>query len=573
STSEKKRILINNIFCVDIDSQAVEVTKLSLLLKAMEGETDASIKTQLMLFNERVLPSLENNIKCGNSLIGPDFYDGQLELEPREERKIKPFDWKEEFKEVFAHGGFDCVIGNPPYLRIQGLQENYKNQIEYFIQKYKSAVKRFDLYILFLEKGFNLLKKDGLLGYICPHKFINSDFGSGIREFFIQSSAPERFISFGNNLIFEQAATYTGIFILSKNDNQNFYYYEFPNLKPSDIKNNLENLKEHDFTEYNTSYFTKNQWILTCSSVQNILNKIKQSFTLGQVFENILQGVVTGADDIYFLKKISNKEDKIVEVFSIEENSNIKIEKEILKPMLKGENVKRYKYPDFNYYCIYPYKIENNKTKILEEKELSLLYPLAYEYLKKYKNELKDLRIKFKTNPKYWYSCHRSRDMNLFEKNRIITPYLSLGCNMTLSKKGIYHNTKVYSLIPNQKFNDNLFYWLGIFNSKLMWWFIKNTSSVFRGGYFTFSTDYLYNFPIKIIDFSNPEDKSMHNEIVKNVDIMLSLNKELNETKLPDRHMQIESRIKYTDKKIDSLVYKLYNLTEDEIKIVEGEKQ
>jgi predicted type IV restriction endonuclease len=181
---EKKRILTNNIYGVDIDPQAVEVTKLSLLLKVLEGETDETLESQLRLFAERALPDLDDNIKCGNSLIGPDFYeDDQMALLDEEEHyRINVFDWKSAFPKVFSGDdpGFDTVIGNPPYLRIQGLQEYYGPQIGYFLRHYQSAVKRFDLYLLFAERGFDLLAKNGRLGFICPHKFVNSDFGSGL---------------------------------------------------------------------------------------------------------------------------------------------------------------------------------------------------------------------------------------------------------------------------------------------------------------------------------------------------------------------------------------------------------
>ncbi|MBK7667726.1 MAG: hypothetical protein IPJ32_10525 [Sphingobacteriaceae bacterium] len=111
TTHEKKRILLNNIYGVDLDANAVEVSKLSLLLKCMEGETEASIKQQITMFHERVLPDLDNNIKDGNSLIDTDFYDTQIDF--GYERKIKPFSWKKGFPEVFKQGGFDVVIGNP----------------------------------------------------------------------------------------------------------------------------------------------------------------------------------------------------------------------------------------------------------------------------------------------------------------------------------------------------------------------------------------------------------------------------------------------------------------------------
>ncbi len=133
TTALKKKILLNNIFGVNLDAQAVEVTKLSLLLKCMEGETQASIQNQLSMFHERVLPSLETNIKCGNSLVGTDLNDGKFDFDSAEEDKIKPFDWKVAFPEVFKKDGFDTVIGNPPYVR----QELIGALKEYFQRIYK----------------------------------------------------------------------------------------------------------------------------------------------------------------------------------------------------------------------------------------------------------------------------------------------------------------------------------------------------------------------------------------------------------------------------------------------------
>ncbi|MBM3242060.1 restriction endonuclease subunit M [Candidatus Poribacteria bacterium] len=618
TTDERKRILLNNIYGVDIDPQAVEVTKLSLLLKVLEGEDEETLAKQLSFLKERVLPDLGNNIKCGNSLIGPDFYSRQqmtlsrafscaldssqqnsksaltstrhtkcsskhqlaealtstthTKLDEEEMYRINVFDWETEFSEIMAAGGFDAVIGNPPYLRIQGLQEYYGDQIDYFIEKYQSAVKRFDLYLLFVEMGFKMLAQGGYLGFICPHKFLNSDFGSGLRKFLIDNLALHSFVSFGNNLVFNKASTYTGILLLQKDKNSLFTYYEFSNIPIVELPTRLAGLTAEDFTHYALANLTPKPWILTSSSIQKVLNKIQQQpFTLGEVFESIFQGVVTGIDEIYFLGRVSGIEEgeDIIEVFTQREKKNIKIERAILKPMLKGEDVSRYTEPDFKYYCIYPYKLVGRKTVILEENELSNSFPLAYQYLRQYRNELRDLRIKYKTNPKYWYSCHRSRNMAIFETDRIITPEISLGCNMTFAPAGVYHNTKVYSLIPSQSQQEHRSYWLGVLNSKVMWWFLSNTGYVLRGGYYTFTTNYLKPFPIRTIDFADPTDKSRHDQIVALVERILDLHKQLAEAKVPQTKTVLQRQIEVTDQQIDKLVYELYDLTEEEIKIVE----
>ncbi|HMF55065.1 MAG TPA: TaqI-like C-terminal specificity domain-containing protein, partial [Pyrinomonadaceae bacterium] len=573
--AERKRILLDNIYGVDIDAQAVEVTKLSLLLKVLEGETEQSLSRQMRLLHERVLPDLGSNIKCGNSLIGPDFYDDAKasKLGDEELNRINVFDWEKEFPTIMKDGGFDAVIGNPPYLRIQGLQEYYGNQIDYFIKHYQSAVKRFDLYLLFTEKGFSLLKEDGFLGFICPHKFLNSDFGSGLREFLVKNYALETFISFGNNLIFSQASTYTGILLLKKSRKECFSYYEFPTLLPPEMPLGLAALDKKDFAEYKYQSLSSEPWTLTLSSTQGLIEKLRQqTFTVGDVFESVFQGIVTGIDEIYLLAPISEN-GKIIECFSQREEGNIKIEKGILKPLLKGEDVSRYTETSFKYYCIYPYKLVEGKTVILQEDELASEYPLAYRYLKQYKNELKDLRVKYKTNPKYWYSCHRARSIAAFERERIIAAEISLGCNMTLDTNNLYHNTTVYSLLPSLSLQEKNQYWLGLLNSIVMWWFLANTGNVLRGGYFRFKTHYLNPFPLRRINFSDSTDRVRHNSMVELVERMLDLHKQLASARTDQDRTMLQRRIDATDKQIDALVYDLYALTEEEIRIVEAATQ
>ncbi len=174
TTAERKRILLNAIYGVDLDPQAVEVTKLSLLLKVLEGESEESLATQLRLFHERVLPNLGNNIKCGNSLVGPDFYDNeQMSFLDEEERfSINTFDWDAEYPEIMRGGGFDAVIGNPPY--IFGEYHNQKTK-HYFRTHIRLARDQYDTYWLFIEQGLNLTKNHGRFALIVPDALLARD--------------------------------------------------------------------------------------------------------------------------------------------------------------------------------------------------------------------------------------------------------------------------------------------------------------------------------------------------------------------------------------------------------------
>ena len=230
TTAERKRILTNNIYGVDIDSQAVEVTKLSLLLKVLEGETEASLSAQMKMLFERALPDLGGNIKCGNSLIGPDFYAGrQLSLLDEEEMyRINVFDWNSDtdgFGAIMKAGGFDAVIGNPPYIRIQALKEFAPVEVEFYKRGYSSASKgNYDIYVVFAEKGLTLLRPGGRLGYILPSKFFTTDYGRELRLLLTSALAVSGIVDFGHAQVFHNATTYTCLLFLTGSPSNSVTY-------------------------------------------------------------------------------------------------------------------------------------------------------------------------------------------------------------------------------------------------------------------------------------------------------------------------------------------------------------
>jgi len=183
TTAEKKRILLDNIYGVDIDRQAVEVTKLSLLLKVLEGENQETLGRQLSLWRERALPDLGDNVKCGNSLIGPDYFAAQLLPDEEEIRRVNPFDWEAEFSEVMAAGGFDCVIGNPPYIQLSMEQYYSKPIAKYLADHFSSSMGRLNTFGLFFEQGLACLTRPGgMLSYIVPNTVLTQGYYEQLRE-------------------------------------------------------------------------------------------------------------------------------------------------------------------------------------------------------------------------------------------------------------------------------------------------------------------------------------------------------------------------------------------------------
>ncbi len=302
TTAEKRRIITNNIFGVDIDTQAVEVTKLSMLLKAMEGETPASITHQLTIGHERVLPNLDNNIKCGNSLIGPDFYDSQLNLEPEAEKKINVFDWKKGFPKVFEQGGFDVVIGNPPYV------DSRVNEIitkDYWKTHYASSqFGKTNTYEIFIEKGLKVLKTDGKLGFIIPVVLLNLEACKGLRELLIKNYCIDE-IAYGDFAVFEDANVDTMVILLSqrtKSKNKEIEIRKFSEKFAGIIEeHSFETKDANEINDYKIT-LKSNDLIKSLSS-----QKIKY-LKISQVVD-FYNGIATGPDkEKYFsYKKVNNK--------------------------------------------------------------------------------------------------------------------------------------------------------------------------------------------------------------------------------------------------------------------------
>jgi hypothetical protein len=194
TTSERKRILLEHIYGVDIDAQAVEVTKLSLLLKCLEGETEATIAQQMTFFQSRALPDLDQNIRCGNSLIGIDYagYEPEITTDPHRMQIVNMFDWESEFEEVFSgpEPGFDIVLGNPPYVL---LQDEFRDdhQLEYFRERYGVAAYKLDTYHLFIEKSLQLTRDGGWFSMITPSNYLTNNHLVELRSLLLDHSAVE----------------------------------------------------------------------------------------------------------------------------------------------------------------------------------------------------------------------------------------------------------------------------------------------------------------------------------------------------------------------------------------------
>ena len=341
---QKKDILLNNIYGVDLDAQAVEVAQLSLFLKLLEDETTSTAKSHQLEFRETMLPSLDRNVIHGNALISWDVLDGQLFDE--EQRDLYPLDFSDKFKEVMQGGGFDAIVGNPPYVRIQGFP---RKQIKYFAERYQSAVKNFDLYVTFVERGYNLLKSKGKLGFILPNKFFKTDYGEGLRKFLATNRALEGIVDFGANQVFA-ATTYTCLLFCSKEDNPSFRYAQ------SDA--NADSLSSTEFETRGREILEQDSWVFTDERTNELLSKISQhTKRLLDLPADMSRGSSTGDDKVFMLAE-----------------NEIEIEDEILRTPIFASDFGRYVFnPRGEWRVIFPYVIEGDSYRLFTEQELNTL--------------------------------------------------------------------------------------------------------------------------------------------------------------------------------------------------------
>jgi type I restriction-modification system DNA methylase subunit len=568
TTREKKRILLNNIYGVDIDPQAVEVTKLSLLLKVLEGENQDSLERQIKLFKERALPDLGSNIKCGNSLIGSDFYQGKQMslLESEEAYRINAFDWKKEFPEIMKRGGFDAVIGNPPYIRIQTMKEWAPLEVDIYKQYYASASKgNYDIYVVFVERGLNLLNKSGRLGFILPHKFFNAQYGEPIRTVLSKGKHLAEVIHFGDQQVFAGATNYTCLLFLDKAGSKQCHFARVDDLMSWRINGELTEGK------IPATKIASSEWNFAVGEAAELFEKLsKMPIKLGDVTNRIFQGIKTSADKIYIVEEIERKA-KRVKIFSREKEAEYWLEPDLLHPLIKGGDSRRYCISRTNRFIIFPYAKEGNKpTELIPELILKNSYPLTWGYLIDNKPYLEN-RENGKMRGGRWYAYGRTQALEVMPFPKIFTPDIAARASFSLDESGdLFFTGGVaggYGVLVIPEYSTK--YALGLLNSKLLEWFLRQSATQMRGGFYSYESRFIRNLPIRTIDFSNPIDKSGHYEIVELVDSMLSLQKQLVAAKTPDEKTRIHRQIDTTDQQIDQLVYELYGLTEQEIKIVE----
>ncbi len=525
SIPQKQQILLNNIYGVDIDLQATEVTQLSLFLKMLEDETTSTANDMMVLFHEKILPNLTNNIKCGNSLIGTDILNTKLDLDLDQERNLNPFDFKMAFPKIFGTSktrehaplsplktmehaslsllkatehvnatktarehaallqkGFDAIVGNPPYVSLKEFDEISSN---YYFNKYKVGKGQADLYSLFIEKAMYLVNNSGYISFIIPDSLNDRSNFTLTREILLKESNIQSILTLNN--VFVDANVGSTIFITSKMKNDTIVLMKSKNLntfienKIELIKTNTTNLLKND---NNCFLFIDNQSNKILSKIFNSRNELKMSCFLGR------------GEEI-------GKNAEFIKTKKIEKSLNF----------ITGNDFGRY------------FQKEINKFIIEEDikKDISKLY-----------------------------------------SDKIIVRQVGKNITATIDFNKCVTPQSVYTIVPDE--NLNIFLLLGLLNSSLFDFIYQkkfNTKEIFP----RILLENLKQLPIPILTPSNQET---HDQIVTLVEQMLQAKKQ-QQTAVTERDKSyLEQKCNNIDTQINDLVYELYGLSEEEIAVVEG---
>jgi len=496
--AEKKRILTTHIFGVDIDRQAVEVTKLSLLLKVLEDESTETLQMALPGFQERALPNLDNNIKCGNSLIGPDYFTGQLLSDADELRRVNPFDWEREFPEAMKAGGFDCVIGNPPW------GADLEAEHSYLVGRYPSVpTKTKDSYLYFISRALELAHHAGYVGLIVPNTWLLINNAKDFRRELLSLDIQE-IIDHGDG-VFKQAIVESATLILT-------------NKRAEGTCRAIRQRKGNVVIDHSVD---KQLWLDDeyCRiivdidpSVKALLDKLRDTTEPFDKTCSIIWGI------------------KPYQVgYGIPPQTREMVEKRVYhaitkkgkdwKPLLVGSDVNRYEitFPGNQF-------VKYGKWLMYPSNEAWMLQP------------------------------------------KILMRQTSDTVRACYDDEGYYCQNSVFIIHSDAV---NLHFLLGLLNSRLLGFVYKlgnpQTGKVFA----EIKPSVIKQLPICRVDFPDPADVARHDRTVTLVEQMLELHKRQAAAKSQSDHDLYQRQIEATDREIDKLVYELYGLTDEEIKIVE----
>ena len=526
---ERRRILLEHIRGVDIDANAVEVTRFSLLLKLIEDETAEGLQEYVETHGEPALPPLEETILSGNSLVSYQEWTAALgsmpgELVPR----VNPFTWAEEFPDEIGREGFDIILGNPPYVRIQNMATYspeevafYQNPASPFLTGHQD---NFDKYALFIERALGLLRSSGRLGLIVPHKFMTIRSGRTLRRLIAQEQALEAIVHFGAKQVFGAGtANYTSILVFDKGgrDRVNF-----------ELAGPLEEWRYGQrgaVTEIPADDLSERPWQFVDEETRALFSRIRQASPsrLSDLAE-IFVGVQTSADSIYIFKSVAEDAETVTLRWNEEDWP---IERGILRPCLLDVTLFPFARPKANTWIIFPYELlptsHGLRARLLQPDDLARRFPVCWEYLNARRAELQQRNITGGwAAERQWYQFGRSQSLTKFDGPKIILPILSLEERYSYDDTNIIvtggGNGPYYMVRARPDAPLSNYYLLAVLHHPLSEAMVRGNTSVFRGGYYSHGKQFIEDLPVPVP--SEPDLRVVERIVAQLIDAIDAVN-------------------------------------------------
>ncbi len=425
------------------------------------------------------------------------------------------FHWDLEFPEVFIdletaawkeNPGFDAVVGNPPYVKIQAIRQADASAANYFSKIYETASDSYDLYMLVAERCLFLVNGWGRIGLILPNKFFTSASGKGLRNKIAQNQSLVELVDFGVGQVFEGATTYTCLLFLSGSDRPVFQYLKL--TEPTDIISD-----SLPFRQILNKSLTEQPWTFAERDVSQILEKIAQySLPLGQLADRLFQGIRTSDNKVYILKRaIATDNEKIIEGFSASLQRRVRVEKELCAAFVAGKEIQRYEVLGGGAIAIVPYRLVNERAELIPLEQLRSEYPLTYQYFLDNQAFLESREKGRLAETDKWHGFIYPKNLEVIRRPKVLSRDIIDRSTFSLDAEGSIAFVTGYgiSLSPNCQYS--LLYLLAILNSRLGDFALKQLNTFVRGGYARIFSQYLEPIPIRRINFTTSEpDRSLY---------------------------------------------------------------
>lgn len=548
--SVKKQLVESVLWGFDINNQAVQLTRFSLLLRFLSNENKERIEEVMP-----ILPSLKRNIVCANGLITNEDID--VTFVSREELfEIMPMDSSDEKNYMF-----DAVVGNPPYLMTEDIiSSTPKAEINSYKVKFKSLFKQYDKYFLFIERSLQLLKDNGFSVLLVPNKFFTNNAGEKLRELLMEKGYIDKIFDFGVMQLFDGVINYVSVLKLRKNKTDSFEYIKVSSI--GDVYKNKQGVI------YEFEKLEKDYWFLTGDiDFKNQYYYTMQNFPCIEEEVEATNGIQTSKNSVYIIKEneIICEDNDIVRFKK--KGIQYEIEKGILREYYappKGKGIKKsYQNIKATAYVIFPYE----QGQLIPDNEIIDNYPKAWSYLNDYKEDLlpKNMGgnrdVKGSSEEVEWYQFGRTQALKENDRDKIIVGVMSSEPNFNIDRSNMAFSsggTAGYislSLREDSKYSlEYIQAWLShVFTDRIF----QTIGSDFEGGFYTHGTGLYKSIPLLPVNFEDDNEKSIHDEITCLVQEITPLNIEIEKESDPKKvkllDMVKEDTIAKINKKIDEL--------------------